>query len=83
MTPILKTVPEGMVLIPEGEFQMGSEKGDRDEKPLHSVYLDVFYMDTHEVTVGEYKQFINATEHRAVSDSVFRFHLPISTLLSV
>lgn len=67
-----ETVPEGMVLIPEGEFQMGSEKGDRDEKPLHSVYLDVFYMDTHEVTAGEYKQFINATGHRALSDSVFR-----------
>ena len=67
-----ETVTEGMVLIPEGEFQMGSEKGDRDEKPLHSVYLDAFYMDTHEVTVGEYKQFINATGHRALSDSVFR-----------
>ena len=67
-----ETVPKGTVLIPEGEFQMGSEKGDRDEKPVHTVYLDAFYMDTHEVTVGEYKQFINATEHRALSDSVFR-----------
>ncbi len=61
-----------MVLIPAGEFQMGSANGDRDEKPVHTVYVDTFYMDTHEVTVGEYKQFINATGHRALSDSVFR-----------
>ncbi len=65
-------VPKGMVLIPAGEFEMGSTNGDRDEKPIHTVHLDAFYIDKHEVTVGEYKRFINATGHRALSDSVFR-----------
>ena len=45
-----------MVLIPAGEFQMGSNNGERDEKPVHTVYLDAFYIDKHEVTVAEYKQ---------------------------
>ncbi|MCZ6679468.1 MAG: formylglycine-generating enzyme family protein [Candidatus Poribacteria bacterium] len=52
-----------MVLIPAGEFQMGSGAGAPDEQPVHAVYLDVFYIDRHEVTVGQYRQFVNATEH--------------------
>ena len=66
------TVPTGMVLIPTGEFQMGSTNGGRDEKPVHTVHLDAFYMDKHEVTVGEYKKFVQATGHRTLSESVFR-----------
>ena len=58
---------EGMVLISAGPFRMGvGEKklaGDA-AKPIHLVTLDAFYIDTHEVTVGEYKRFIEATGHR-------------------
>lgn len=61
-----------MVLIPAGEFQMGSNNGERDEKPVHTVYLDAFYIDKYEVTVGEYKQFVEATNHRPLPDSVSR-----------
>jgi len=53
-----------MRLIPAGEFQMGSNDYD-DEKPVHTVYVDAFYMDKYEVTVGQYKKFIQATGHRA------------------
>lgn len=53
---------EGMVLIPAGEFQMGSNNanGGRDEQPVHTVYVDAFYMDIHEVTNAQYKKFIDA-----------------------
>ena len=54
-----------MVLIPAGEFQMGSNEGSSWEKPVHTVYVDSFYMDVHEVTVGQYNQFVHATGHRA------------------
>ena len=54
-----------MVLIPVGEFQMGSNDGDDDERPVHTVYVDAFYMDKYEVTVGQYKKFVQATGHRA------------------
>ena len=55
-------IPEGMVLIPEGEFQMGSNDGnaDNDEQPVHTVHLDAFYIDANEVTNGEFKDFVLA-----------------------
>ena len=61
-----------MVLIPAGEFQMGSDIGDRDEKPVHTVYLDAFYIDRYEVTLGEYKRFVAATNHSPLPESVAR-----------
>jgi len=74
-----------MVLIPAGEFQMGTDSDKipglvrwakkwyssveaswfERETPRHTVYLDAFYMDKYEVTVGQYKKFINATGHSA------------------
>lgn len=50
---------ENMELIPAGEFRMGSKAHDR-EKPVHSVYVDAFYMDKYEVTNAEYAEFLNA-----------------------
>jgi formylglycine-generating enzyme required for sulfatase activity len=44
-----------MRLVPAGEFTMGSENGSSDEKPVHTVYLDAFYMDKYEVTNALYK----------------------------
>ena len=52
--------PEGMVLIPAGEFQMGSSNGEFDEKPVHAVYIDAFYMEVYEVTNAQYKKFVDA-----------------------
>ena len=55
-------IPDGMVLIPEGEFQMGSNDGDadNDEQPVHTVHLDAFYIDANEVTNAEFKDFVLA-----------------------
>ena len=50
----------GMVFIPAGSFQMGSNSGDANEKPIHTVYVDAFYMDRYEVTNAQYKAFIDA-----------------------
>ena len=50
------------VLIPAGEFQMGNDGSDAedDEKPVHTVYVDAFYIDKYEVTNVEYKKFVDA-----------------------
>ncbi len=50
-----------MVLIPAGEFQMGSsaEKANDSEKPVHVVYVDAFYMDKYPVTNEQYKAFLD------------------------
>jgi formylglycine-generating enzyme required for sulfatase activity len=45
-----------MVLIPAGSFEMGSRHGGADERPAHKVWVDSFWMDTHEVTQAEYEK---------------------------
>lgn len=48
-----------MEAIPGGEFQMGSDKSDKaDEKPVHSVKIDPFWMSTYEVTWDIYEPFV-------------------------
>jgi sulfatase modifying factor 1 len=54
-----------MVPIPAGEFQMGSNDGEPDEQPAHTIYLDAFYMDMYEVTNALYRKFMDATGHEA------------------
>ncbi len=65
--------PEGMVLIPAGEFEMGSNNYRQNERPVHTVYVDAFYMDIHEVTVGEYNKFVKETEHRPLPPWVAQY----------
>ena len=55
-------VPNDMVYIPAGEFQMGSDEKEakKSEKPVHSVYTDAFFMDRYLVTNAQFKAFIDA-----------------------
>ncbi|HSO13080.1 MAG TPA: formylglycine-generating enzyme family protein [Anaerolineales bacterium] len=52
---------DGMILlyVPAGEFTMGSEFYD-DEQPIHTVYLDAFWIDQTEVTVHMYSMCVEA-----------------------
>ncbi len=50
-----------MVLIPAGDFLMGSQNGSADEMPVHRVYLDAFYIDETEVTCSRYARFLDET----------------------
>ena len=49
-----------MVRIPGGSFEMGDHfnEGSANERPVHTVTLDGFYMDNSEVTVGQFKKFV-------------------------
>jgi formylglycine-generating enzyme required for sulfatase activity len=51
------TTPTGaeMVLVPAGEFVMGDEAGENDEKPAHRATLSAFYIDACEVTQKSYQ----------------------------
>ena len=54
--------PEGMVLIPAGEFIMGNEQdGDELEAPEHKVRLNAFFIDKYKVSCAQYAWFAAAT----------------------
>lgn len=46
-----------MVFLPGGTFAMGSDQGEEDERPQHSVSLTAFAMDRTEVTHAMFTQF--------------------------
>ena len=43
-----------MVYVQAGQFPMGSNDGDPDEQPVHTVVLDAFWIDRTEVTNEQY-----------------------------
>jgi len=57
---------KGMMLIPAGSFEMGDyfNEGNGNERPVHTVTLDDFYMDATEVTNAQYAVFMEQTGHR-------------------
>lgn len=45
-----------MVYVPSGTFTMGSETGDANERPVHNVWLNGFWIDRYEVTNAQYRK---------------------------
>jgi formylglycine-generating enzyme required for sulfatase activity len=52
-----------MMLVGQGEFVMGDDAHNPEEKPAHKVTLPDFYIDKFEVTNDQYKKFCDATKH--------------------
>jgi formylglycine-generating enzyme len=57
-----------MVWIPGGEFLMGSDDFYPEEAPARRVALDGFWMDTHPVTVSQFRRFVRSTGHVTVAE---------------
>ena len=49
--------------IAAGEFVMGADDGEEDERPLHRAYIDDFAIGICPVTNAEYAQFVRETGH--------------------
>jgi formylglycine-generating enzyme required for sulfatase activity len=71
--PVTPTpAPEGFVRIQGGSFIMGSPASEvyrLDHEVQHRVTVSGFYMGKHEVTVGEFRQFVNATGYKTTAET--------------
>jgi formylglycine-generating enzyme required for sulfatase activity len=56
---------DGMVYVPGGEFIMGRDDGDEYERPAHRETVKAFFIDSHEVTCGDYEKFVKEDSHPA------------------
>ncbi len=54
-----------MVVIPAGEFLMGSETGAPNERPVHAVWVDAFALAIAPVTNEEYALFVQAVGYKS------------------
>lgn len=54
-----------MLSVPAGWFWMGSEDGEQDEKPMHRVWLDSFFIDRYPVTNSQYALFLQETKYES------------------
>ena len=51
-----------LVYVPPGDFLMGSESGDANERPVHRVTIrEGFWMGKYEVTQGQWQQVMGTT----------------------
>lgn len=60
----------GMVLIPQGEFWMGSDSPTDlpNERPRYRVRLSPFWMDRYTVTNADFEQFVRASNYQTVAE---------------
>ncbi len=59
----LPTSDKDMLLIPKGEFTMGSNEHADETK--HQVVLDAYWIDKYETSNARFKEFMKATSHPA------------------
>src|SRR5215208_5290607 len=57
-----------MVWVPGGTFQMGSDDFYPEERPVHRVAVDGFWMDEHPVTNAEFRRFVEETGYVTVAE---------------
>jgi len=54
-----------LIKVPSGCFQMGSDNGDSDEKPIHKVCItNTFYLGKYEVTQGQWEKIMGNNPSR-------------------
>ena len=64
-----------MIHVDGGTFQMGNNAGSADEKPLHQVTLNSFFLGKYEVTFAEFKKFIDATAYKTDAEQPDTFRV--------
>src|SRR3954462_1667066 len=58
----------GMVAVPRGEFLMGSAAFYPEERPVHRVAVEAFWIDARPVTVGQFRRFVTETGYVTIAE---------------
>jgi len=62
--PLAKEITDAkglvMLLVPAGEYMMGSNNSASDAAPTHTVRLDAYYIDKYEITNESYAECVDA-----------------------
>jgi formylglycine-generating enzyme len=59
---------ENMVFIEGGTFMMSSDRFYPEEKPVHKVTVDAFWIDKYPVTNKAFSDFVSATNYLTVAE---------------
>jgi formylglycine-generating enzyme len=62
------TATEGLRWIPGQTYTMGSDRHYPEESPAHTVAVDGFWLETHQVTNAQFAAFADATGYRTVAE---------------
>jgi formylglycine-generating enzyme required for sulfatase activity len=67
---LLQEISRSMVHVKGGCFPLGNVFGGGwlREKPVHEVCVNNYYLGKHEVTVGEFRKFVNATGYKTEAE---------------
>jgi sulfatase modifying factor 1 len=58
----------GMVAVPGGDFLMGSDAFYPEERPVHRVAVEAFWIDARPVTVGQFRRFVTETGYVTLAE---------------
>jgi formylglycine-generating enzyme required for sulfatase activity len=64
----LPSAPKDMRWVGGGTFSMGSEDFYPEERPVHELSVDGFWIDEHQVTVGEFRRFVRSTGYTTLAE---------------
>lgn len=71
-SPDFETLPQqafpDMIWVPGGTFRMGSNDFYPEERPVHRVTVDGFWMDQYPVTNREFRRFVEETSYITVAE---------------
>ena len=62
------SIPDGMVFVPGGRTDIGAEDGLTHELPVFEAKVEPFLLDTHPVTVGQFREFVLATGYQTQAE---------------
>ncbi|HJW64416.1 MAG TPA: SUMF1/EgtB/PvdO family nonheme iron enzyme, partial [Actinomycetes bacterium] len=69
MTSTLRPPPvKDMVWVDGGRFLMGSDDFYPEERPVHRVEVDGFWVDRHPVTNAQFRRFVKDSGHVTVAE---------------